>query len=379
MVQHRPCANTACSNTTRLKYRFCEACRLAGITAAAEWSKEANVSAEQYLAQDRAARIARREDSQLKKQYEEALKVIDRQDWELRALNILSQGADTFTIEPKLGKRSSEATAVWVASDWHMEEQVDPRTVSGLNTYNTEKAKARATTFFQSAVRLTQLLHKDVNITTIVLALLGDFISNDIHEEIAESAEMAPMHAITLVQSSLTSGIEFVLANTDQQMVIVCHSGNHARTTKTTRFATENGHSLEYLLYLSLASYFRHEPRISFVISEGYHSFLQVYDQTIRFHHGHAVRYGGGVGGIFIPAYKAIAQWNKARRADLDVFGHFHQMKDGGNFLCNGSLIGYNAFAVSIKADYEPPRQTLFLVDKKRGRTCTWPILVESK
>ena len=80
---------------------------------------------------------------------------------------------------------------------------------------------------------------------------------------------------------------------------------------------------------------------------------------------------------MFIPAYKAVSQWDKGRRADLDIFGHFHQTKDGGKFLCNGSLIGYNSFALRIKADYEPPQQTLLLVDKKRGRTCTWPILLE--
>lgn len=93
--------------------------------------------------------------------------------------------------------------------------------------------------------------------------------------------------------------------------------------------------------------------------------------------HGHAIRYGGGVGGIYIPINKAIAQWDKSERADLTVFGHFHQQRDGGNFICNGSLIGYSSFAQSIKADFEKPKQCLFLIDSKRGKTCTWPILVD--
>jgi hypothetical protein len=38
-------------------------------------------------------------------------------------------------------------------------------------------------------------------------------------------------------------------------------------------------------------------------------------------------------------------------------------------------MIGFNTYALSIKADYERPKQTLLLLDKKRGRTCTWPIL----
>jgi len=120
-------------------------------------------------------------------------------------------------------------------------------------------------------------------------------------------------------------------------------------------------------MYSNISEYYGKEKRIKFVVPRGYHSYTDINGFVIRSHHGHAVKYGGGIGGIFIPAYKAIGQWNKGKRADLDVFGHFHQRKDGGNFLCNGSVIGYNEYALSIKADYELPAQTFFLVDHKRG------------
>jgi hypothetical protein len=170
-------------------------------------------------------------------------------------------------------------------------------------------------------------------------------------------------------------GLEFLLEHSKLKFVVPCHSGNHARTTRTTRFGAENGHSLEYLMYLHLQTHFKGNERVEFRVSEGYHSYLEVYGKTVRLHHGHAINYQGGIGGIFIPAFKAISQWDKARQADLDLFGHFHQSKDGGKFVCNGSLIGFNSYALSIKADYEPPKQNLILLDKQRGRTCTWPIL----
>ena len=144
--------------------------------------------------------------------------------------------------------------------------------------------------------------------------------------------------------------------------------------TKRIHHATEQGNSLEVYMYHNLALHFAGEKRVRFIIAEGYHTYVDVYGYTVRLHHGHNLRYGGGVGGIFIPVNKAIAQWNKGRRADLDVFGHFHQFKDGGNFICNGSLIGYNAFALSIKADYEKPQQAFFLIDKKRGKSIVAPI-----
>lgn len=311
----------------------------------------------------------------IQRKYAESLKTIDALEHQLKASNVLSS-VDTYEIKPHTGSGTSEATPVIIASDWHIEERVRPETVSGLNSFTLDIAKARATKFFQSSLRLIHLLNQDVQINDVVLALLGDFITNDIHEELKDLAQLQPINALALAQEHIVSGIDFLLANSKYNFIVPCHSGNHARTTKQTYFSSENGHSLEYLMYLHLAAYFRGEPRVKFIIPEGYHSYLKVYDTTLRFHHGHAVKYGGGVGGIFIPTYKAISQWNKARPATLDVFGHFHQHKDGGNFISNGSLIGYNGFALSIKADYEPPRQTLFLIDKKRGRTCTWPILL---
>jgi hypothetical protein len=313
-----------------------------------------------------------------RRKYTEALATIERLEKQIQVEgDLFEKGIETYQIEEHHGSGTSEGMAFMTASDWHTEELVDPAIVSGLNEHNLDIARARATKFFQSGLRLVRLLQQDIKIETIGVPLLGDFITNQLYEEFAETNALMPTFAVEEAQSQLASGIEFLLDHSKAKLVLNCHSGNHGRTTRTTRFGAENGHSLEYLMYRSLAAYFRNEPRVQFIIPAGYHSYLEVYGRTIRFHHGHAINYQGGVGGIFIPAFKAIAQWNKARRADLDVFGHFHQCKDGGNFLCNGSKIGYNPFALSIKADFEEPKQQLFLIDKKRGRTCTWPILVK--
>jgi hypothetical protein len=320
--------------------------------------------------------------SELQKKYQEALKTIGRHEAEIRAINVLEQGQAPFAIEPKKGAGTSEGTAVIVASDWHIEETVGAE-VGGLNTYTLDIAEQRAIKFFQSALRLVNLLKQDIAIPNIVLALLGDFITNaEMHNgDMAEACSLPPTMALAKAQNLLLSGIDFLLANTDAQFTIVCHSGNHARTTHKIRFGAENGHSLEYLMYLTLAKVYRAEKRITFIIPEGMHSYVDLYPgesgaTTIRFQHGHAVKYGGGVGGIYIPLNKAIAQWDRARRSDLNIMGHFHQQVDGGNFVVNGSLIGYNAFALSIKASFEKPKQTLLLIDKRRGRTCLWPIFV---
>jgi hypothetical protein len=137
------------------------------------------------------------------------------------------------------------------------------------------------------------------------------------------------------------------------------------------RAKTMTDNSYEILLYRHLARRWAKEKRLEWHIATGYQVMVKLWDYTIRFHHGDAVNYGGGVGGLTIPLRKAISGWNTVQHADLDVCGHFHQLTDGGDFIVNGSLIGYNAYALRVKARYEHPQQAWFLVDSKRGKSVT--------
>jgi hypothetical protein len=335
--------------------------------------------ADQILS-DRAKNKAVAELASVRGKYEEALKTIERLEGANEALVGMTANIDSATIKPLFkGDGTSEATVMVVASDWHGEERVDPRRINGLNEANLDIITGRIKQFFQGALRLTRLLQQDVRIDNMLMALLGDFISGDIHEEVAEVCQLPPMEAAMFVCNLMIGGFDMLLDHSKLTFTIPCHVGNHGRTTKTSRFSTENGHSIEYLMYQLLASHYRSEPRMKFLIAGGMMSYIDVYDLSLRFLHGHAIKFGGGVGGITIPVLKALAQWDKAKHADVTVFGHFHQSLLHRQFICNSSLIGYNAFALSIKADYEPPSQTLTLFDKKRGRTCTWPILLGPK
>jgi hypothetical protein len=334
------------------------------------------VPAEQVKA-DRQLRQAQADLADVRAKYKSALSTIELQDSQLNIMAAIREGVDTtIKIEPSHGSGTSEATPVLLASDWHAEENITKAQTNGLNESNLELADAKITKFWQSGLRLIKLLNKDVTINNVVLGLLGDFITGHLHEESVENVALGPTEAIVWVQNRIIAGLQFMLDNSSYTYTVVCRVGNHSRTTKKVHFSVENHHSLEHLMYVHLKGYFRSEPRLNFVIQDGYHAYVDIYDTTVRFHHGHAIKYGGGVGGLFIPTYKKISQWQKGRHASLDCFGHFHQMKDGGNFLCNGSLVGYNSYALSIGADFEQPKQTLFLVDKRRGRTCTWPVLL---
>ena len=318
---------------------------------------------------------------------DEQIKILQERVTELEAenavfTNLEDAAPQIIDIAPKVASGKSESAAVFVWSDWHIEERVYPEQVSNKNEYSLAIADRRFLNLLHGGMAWYKIESQKTSIKTIILALLGDFITGSIHEDLAEGNQLAPADAIHKAYSMIVSGIQYMLENTpkDVSFVIPCHSGNHGRMTKEQRIATESGNSLEYFMYLMLRDYFDDEKRIRFVVQPGYHSYVRFFEGAFetRFHHGHQINYQGGVGGITIPVNKAISQWNKARFVNLDVFGHFHTRFDGGNFIANGAMIGYNAYAVSIKASFEKPSQTFFLINREYGeKTVVAPIFVE--
>jgi hypothetical protein len=268
----------------------------------------------------------------------------------------------------------AEAVAIALASDWHVEETVESSSVNGLNEYNLPTAKRRIEKFFSTIARLTEIERHGAKIDDLILWLGGDLMTGMIHEELAESNSKTPTQVILWLQDRLADGLA-TLKPHFKRILIPTSYGNHGRTTVKPRHATGAAHSYEWLLYRILEGRCHGDQQIEFQIADSYFNFMTVFDRRLRFHHGDGLKFQGGIGGLTIPTEKAIASWNKSpNRADLDLFGHWHQYQQARHWLCNGSLIGYNAYALSIKASFEPPTQTYFLLDKKRGRTMTSPI-----
>ena len=270
----------------------------------------------------------------------------------------------------------AEAVAIALASDWHVEETVEAASVNGLNEYRLPIAKLRIEKFFSTIARLTEIERHGARIDDLILWLGGDLMTGMIHEELAESNSKTPTQVILWLQDRIADGLA-TLKPHFKRILIPTSYGNHGRTTQKPRHATGAAHSYEWLLYRILEGRYAGDPQIEWQVADSYFNFMTVFDRRLRFHHGDGLKFQGGIGGLTIPTEKAIASWNKSpNRADLDLFGHWHQYQQNRHWLCNGSLIGYNAYALSIKASFEPPAQTFFLFDKKRGRTMTAPILL---
>ncbi len=176
--------------------------------------------------QDRADLSAKASEVALKKRYKEALKTIDQLNKEKDSILAIKDTVTIHKIETKKQTDQSEATSVWLASDWHVDEVVDGATINMLNHYTAPIANKRAKNFFTSGLRLTNILAQDVSINTIVLALLGDFYTGHIHPDFMEITDTQPIHAVIRVQNMIASGIQYILDNSKYNLVLPCHSGN---------------------------------------------------------------------------------------------------------------------------------------------------------
>lgn len=283
-------------------------------------------------------------------------------------------------IEAREKSGMREMTAVVLASDWHVEETVDPAAVAGRNAYNLEIADARIKRFFDAACWNVEHHRASghVAVRDMVLWLGGDLISGYIHEELVESNALSPTESLLWLLPRLRNGIATLLQRLElERLVIPCSYGNHGRTTMKTRVSTGAHNSYEWLLYNVLSETFATTKRVQFEVTESAHQYVDVYDRTLHFHHGDSVKYQGGVGGISVPLLRAKPGWDLVRRSDVSCVGHFHQYSDFGRVVCNGSLIGFGPYSQHIRASFEPPQQAFFMVDKARGKCQSTPLWVD--
>jgi hypothetical protein len=57
--------------------------------------------------------------------------------------------------------------------------------------------------------------------------------------------------------------------------------------------------------------------------------------------------------------------------------GHWHQFKDMGTVIVNGTAKGYDEFAHNLNFMPEPPQQAYWLTDPDHGKIFSAPLFVD--
>lgn len=337
----------------------------------------AEAAAQQQLQADAELARLRAEVVGLRSRYKAALSQIDRE--RERADALVSLKGMTPVRQNAVPKKvqKHDATMVVLLSDIHCEETVRAEQVNGLNRFDLEVCEARLAElqrrFFEMLAHERQLCRID----RVCLWFGGDWISGMIHPELAEENALHPLAAIRWIGERMRGFLDAV-ADDVRDVVVATSCGNHGRTTEKLR-TNEADTSYEHHLYLTMRSAEKRR-NVRWQIGEGHLNYLDLDGFRIRFCHGHAVRYQGGIGGIHVPLNKAIAAWDATERSDLTCLGHWHQFSwsRAGRYVSNGSVIGHSAYAVRIKATYEPPCQAAIVIDHgRREVTKAYPLFCD--
>ena len=270
-----------------------------------------------------------------------------------------------------------EVVPVLVASDWHIEETVSAAITNGLNEYNLAIAEDSIKQFFNKAcIKVADSKRKHI-VHTVVLALLGDIINGVLRSEDLESNQTTPVDAVSIARALIYTGIKKLVTDTGCNIHVICCVGNHGRLTDKIHYSNQVHNSLEYLIYKTLERDFRDNDKVTFNVSEAPYVIQPIFGVKVRFHHGHAARFNGGIGGLAVPVLRKAQQMNTIEHADLDVIGHFHSAQMFSNVIVNGSLVGSNGFSMSLGLPHDIPKQTYFEIDSKYGRTEVSPICID--
>lgn len=271
----------------------------------------------------------------------------------------------TFNFEKK---HSGSRYAIALFSDAHIEEVVDPNSVWGLNEYNVEIAKQRIEKYF---INLCQCLKED-NVEYLIFASLGDTISGYIHEELAQCNELSPLEACLTAQNMLYSGLCYLCENVNLKKIkFIGIVGNHSRTTKKIQHSNGYKLSYEWLMYMNLKHICElNKLNIEFEIPQSEFAVVKMDDnRTFIFMHGFQIKSSGNgtVCGIYPSLNRLSMKLNNTFHQSKIYLGHFHSCINIPNAGVNGSIIGYNTFAMSNGFINEKPCQYYEVYDSIIG------------
>lgn len=266
-------------------------------------------------------------------------------------------------------------------SDFHWGEVVNPKEINGVNQFNLEIARARLERTVQKSIRLLRLLDPKMRYPGIVVALGGDMVTGDIHEELTQTNELPTIPTVLDLYEHLVPALA-LLAGTFGNLFVPCVSGNHDRNTRKIQSKLRNHTSFGWLLYQMLAKKFAGDARITFYIPDGSDAYYKLAGMRFGLTHGDQFRGGDGIIGHVGPVMRGDQKKRSRQSAigmpyDLLMMGHWHTYMQWARGLTNGSLKGYDEYAFQNNFGFEPPQQALFTTHPQYGINWRMPVLCD--
>ena len=279
----------------------------------------------------------------------------------IEAANIapLQHYADVFTFN----NHASEEEAVLCLSDWHYGQVSD----NIWNQYDTSICLNRVSKLFDK-VASSLKKHK---ISTLHIALLGDFVNGAIHTGCRVASEESTCEQLMHVSEIIANFVNAISAYVDDIYVYSTY-GNHARTIQSKNDSIHSD-NMERVIPWWLKQRLKDNCKVEIIDSEYYEFiYFDVCGYNVVCTHGDLDKFndiGVVVNSLFTKKYgKTIDYTFSGDKHHLESFEQF-----GIESALVGSLCGTDEFA-NNKRLYSNPMQTLCIFTPEDGKLCSYNI-----
>lgn len=276
------------------------------------------------------------------------------------------------------GVRTPE-TVLLALSDLQWGETIDLAAMDGLNSYNADIARERLARVFDTWVSLMTRHWAGPPPERVILALGGDLISGEIHEELAKSNSLLSIPALRDAAAHICAGIRMIRDSLpDTPIDIISVPGNHGRTTRRPESKLYAAHSYDTLCADLIELEFKEGGGWPdwFRMFKPYSgdALIWVYGYRVLITHGDRIGSRGGAGFVGTAAtvargFKKLVMDYAGRGITLDfiICGHFHtplQLEEG---ICNGCLPGPSEYSRDLRFRPRPAAQAFVSFHARRG------------
>ena len=243
-------------------------------------------------------------------------------------------------------------------TDTHVGDRVDNNQMYGLNEYDITLFNKRLHGWMTQVINLTNLRRNIAPVDELVIPMLGDMISGDIHEELArtnvENCMLQMMNGAFLISQAIRE-----LSAHFTTIRIPAVVGNHGRMTRKIP-SKDKYMDWDYMMYQWIAAFCKDLDNVNFEIPKSFMHIFEVANQRILIMHGDSISGGGSLNAITASVQKlrTVIQYGERTGAedrftgfDAVMIGHFHRIDEydigTGPLLINGTLKGGDEFTTS--------------------------------
>jgi|TARA_R110000796_G_scaffold237641_1_gene357746 hypothetical protein len=250
---------------------------------------------------------------------------------------------------------SKPQTMVAPLTDTHVGDRVVFDQTTGINAYDLDIFNKRLYGWVDQLILLAGYRRNIADVDELVIPMLGDMVSGDIHEELARTnignCMEQMMNGAFLIGQAITK-----LSLNFKKVRVVAVVGNHGRMTRKIP-AKDKYMDWDHMMYQWVAAFCAKQKNIEFRIPKNFSTIFNVAGRNVLIMHGDSIS-GGGSSASFtrmIGQMRGLQQQNKedndVQHFDDVMIGHFHRIDEydigtGSLYVC-GTMKGSDEFTTN--------------------------------